>query len=267
MCALEGGGKTQFGTTATKPIDFISVDPNTRAVLEKIFKVDDISEIDPAILRYHPIRMPAIAFSDKDDVQTEAEAAWEAYIDLLRPIVAGTSDVRSVVLDTATELDVLNVLAEFGKTDQISPEARRNRMGPVNRRWSGAIRAVSDAGVNVLLLHRLKRKWESKEQRGSGGTSEVRSEMTGPWDYDRIGHKETGFDNSVEVFLRHDPTRSTKVSGQYGLRIMRSTLRPALIGTELWGRERQEDGSRISRVTFPYLASQIYPHLDIGEWK
>lgn len=266
-CALEGGGKTDFGATATPPIAYLSVDPNTRAVLEKIFKVKDVSEIDEALLRYHPLRMPAIAFSDQDGVQEEAKAAWNEFIELLRPIVKGESDIRSVVVDTATELDTLNVLEEFGKTDQITPESRRNRMGPVNRRWSGWIRAVSDAGVNVILLHRLKRKWESKEQRGQGGTREVRSEMTGPWDYDRIGHKDTGFDNSVEVFLRHDPDRSEKLVNQYGLRIMRSTLRPAIIGSELWGRAKQEDGARVRRVSFPYLATQIYPHTTLEDWQ
>ncbi len=268
VCGLEGAGKTNFATSAPGKITYCSVDPNTAAVLEKIYGVDSVADLDPDVIAYHPIRMPAIAFNDQDDVQKISEAAWESFIDVLRPIVNGDdTDTRTVVADTATELDTLNILAEFGKTDQITPESRRNRMGPVNRRWSGWIRAVNDAGVNVILLHRMKRKWETVERRGQGGSTEVRQEMSGPWDFERMGHKDTGFDNSVEIILRHDPDRHEKLVQQYGARIMRCTLRPALIGTELWGRQKLEDDTRIGRATFPYLASLIYPNTTLDSWR
>src|SRR5258708_11572730 len=128
VCALEGGGKTQFGTTAPMPISYHAVDPNTEAVLQKIYGVDDLSTVEG--LMYHKLKMPAIAFSDQQDVQTEAEACWDSFIDSLRPIVREETDTRSVVLDTATEFDTLTVLAEFGNTDQITPHPRPTPTGP-----------------------------------------------------------------------------------------------------------------------------------------
>lgn len=266
VCAQEGGGKTQFGLSAPPPISYHTVDPNTRAVVEKHFGCA-IRKIPSDILVYHDLKMPTIAFMDQDDVKTDAEEKWEKFIDSLRPIVNGETDIRSVVLDTATEFDQLNILAEFGKTDQIAPDSRRNRMGPVNKRWSGMIRALADAGVNVLLLHRMERKWETRETRGSGGREEKRVPMEGPWDFERKGHKDTGFENSVEVFLRHDPTRSSKLAGQFGMFISRCTLRPSLIGSEYWGREKQADGQRVVRASFPYLSTLVYPNTSLDDWR
>src|SRR5262249_55380948 len=143
---------------------------------------------------------------------------------------------RSVILDTATETYELGVLEEFGKTDQISPESRRNRMGPVNTRYKGLVRALADTGINVLLLHRVKRKWETREVRGRGQVVEQREEMTGPWDYERVGFNQTGNICSCEVFVKHDPARAEKLSGQFGMYIARTTIRPSLIGRDYWGR-------------------------------
>ena len=268
IVAGEGGGKTRFSLTMPKPLVIVSVDPNTRAVVEKA-----IAEgfVDAADLTVHHLKMPAIAFlSDKDDVKEEAEASWAAFIEILRPLVDGNPDaVKSVSLDTATEFDMMNVLQAFGKSDQITPEARRNQMGPVNTRWKGVVRALSDAGVNVALLHRAREKWETKTQRGTRGAEEVRDKMTGPWDFERIGFKDTGFITSAEIQLKFDPDRegATRLSDRFGLRISRSTIRPAVIGKEWWGRQQAEDGSRIHAAAFPWLAVQLYPATTIEEWR
>lgn len=270
VCASEGGGKTRFATTLPKPIAYCSVDPNTVPVLESVFDVRHARDIASDILTLHALRMPTIAFSDQADVQSDAETKWEALVDVLRPIVNGEADPMpaSVVFDTATELDRLNVLAEFGKTDQISPESRRNRMGPVNARWKGVIRSLQDAGCHVCLLHRLQPKWENVVERGSRGVQEARRQMTGPWDFERMGHRETGFITSTEIFLKHDPEKSSKLVGQYGLRIERCTLRPALLHAEYWGRERDDrSGDRIVRASFPYLMTQIYPSTTLEDWQ
>ena len=104
-CGLEGAGKTHFALSAPSKKLYISVDPNTQAVIEKYYDVNDVNEVDGDVIEYAPLRMPAVAFSEKEDVQKEAEGAWESFIDLLRPIVTGKSDIRCVIADTATELD------------------------------------------------------------------------------------------------------------------------------------------------------------------
>lgn len=264
--AAEGGGKTRFALSMPKPLVIASVDPNTRAVVEKAIDEGFVQESDVTV---HYLRMPATAFNDKDDVAEKAAEEWETFINALRPLVDDNRDgVKSVALDTATEFDNLNILAEFGKSDQITPESRRNRMGPVNSRWKSMVRALGDASLNVALLHRGKAKWETRTERGTGGTKEVRSEMTGPWDFERLGFKDTGFITSAEVQLKFDPDRegATKLADRFGIRIARSTIRPAIIGSEWWGRQKLEDGSRIHAASFPWLAIQLYPNTTLEDW-
>ncbi len=250
----EGCGKTDMGLTMPTPMAVVSVDPNTEAIVEKAIKEGRISE---DAISQHYITMPAIAFGDQDDVKTEAEESWVELIKALRPYINLDDDdrPRSVLLDTATEIDRLNVLEEFGKTDQISPEARRNRMGPVNSRYIGLIRSIQNAGVHVGLLHRAQEQWATIETRGR--SEERRERVEGVFAWDRKGFKETGNICSVEVILAHDQGRSEKLVGQFGMQVRRSTLRPALKGAEFWGRHRLEDGTRVRKASWAFLMSQV----------
>ncbi len=254
ICATEGGGKTDMSLTLPTPLAMMSVDPNTEAVVRKAITEGRISA---DAITQHYIDMPAIAFSDQDDVKGEAETSWEALIDALRPFIDADDEdrPRSVVFDTATEVDRLNVLAEYGKTDQISPEARRNRMGPVNSRYIGMIRSLQNAGIHVALLHRVSEQWASVETRGR--SEERRERVEGVFAWDRKGFKETGNICSVEVVLAHDSGRSEKLAGQFGMQIRRSTLRPALKGVEFWGRHKLEDGTRIRKASWAFLMAQV----------
>lgn len=267
--AREGGGKTEFGLSMAKPVAFLSVDPNTKAIIEKAISEGRVREED---VIQHYVRMPAVAFSDKDDVQGEASESWDEMIDLLRPYVKGDGDPQpaSCVLDTATEIDTLNILAEFGKTDQISPEQRRNRMGPVNRRYKGIVEALMRAGVNVLLLHRAGDLYQTVNEnvrvRGGGDVEAKREKVEGIWALERRGFKETGFITSTEIFLAHDETKSEKLAGQFGMKIVRCSLRPGLKGKEFWGRQKLDDGERIRRASFPFLMTQVYPHTSLDDW-
>lgn len=264
VVAREGGGKTWFGLSLPKPLAYISVDPNTEAIIEKAIK-DGVVDGDDVI--QHHLRMPAVAFSDQEDVKTEAETAWEALIDTLRPYVKGDGDPqpRGLVIDTATEIDNLNVLAEFGKIDQISPDARRNRMGPVSSRYKGVVRALTDAGIHVALLHRNGDLYKTVTYRSRGGEEEKRERVEGTWAIERRGFKDTGFITSTEIFLAHDPERHEQLRAQFGMYIARCSLRPGLKGSEHWGTTKI-DGERVRKASFAFLMTQVYPHTTIEDW-
>lgn len=271
-CAREGGGKTEYGLTMPGHQMWCSVDPNTRAVIEKAVAERRITD-DRITL--HALHMPHVAFNDNDDVKDDAQSKWDALIDALRPVVKQEADPmpNSVIFDTATEIDVLNVLGEFGKTDQISPESRRNRMGPVNRRYMGMIRALSDVGCHVLLLHRTFDVYKTVDAsedgpvRGRRGGQERREKVEGVFAFERKGFKETGNITSLEVLLAHDETRSEKIAGQFGIKISRCTLRPGLKGREWWGREKLADGTRVKRASFPFIATQVYAGTRLEDWQ
>lgn len=264
-CAHEGGGKTTFSLTAPGPIDLFMIDPNTEEIIEKEGLTDSRD------LHIHPITFPAVAFGEKDEIKAEAEPIWQNEFitpmkELLHKIRRGTSPTKTIIIDTATELRDLQLLKWFGKTTQIIKELYT---GP-NMEFKGLLNSLGRSGVNVVLLHRLKDVYADKEVRKvtGRGRSEVEtvSEKV-PGVYTRDGWNKTGFYVNAEVQLFHDPTRSEKTPSQFGMVVTRCTARPMLIGHEYWGREKHEDGERVRRASFPFLATQIYPKTSLQDWE
>lgn len=270
VVAMEGAGKTRFWTTAPKPIVAVSTDTNTEATVRDTLKLSE----DDVVL--HQVSMPTLAFDDRDDVKEEAGEKWEAIRDALRPLVKSKADKpATVVFDTAIDVYDMRVLAEFGKLDQIPPEQRKNMMGRCNTSYKGIIQAFKDAGVHVILVHRAKEKWADRTVHTTSGLKDERYRMEGPFDMEREGFKGTGFITNVEVLLAFDRTRGRKegldpkaaLAMKYGMQIARCNPRPMLIGEEYWGREKLEDGSRMHRVSFPFLMTQMYPRTTVEDWR
>lgn len=269
VVAFEGAGKTHFWLSAPKPIAVISTDTNTEATARAVLGMDDDDDFDESVVQFQQVSMPALAFDDRDDVQDEAKEKWDEVREFLRPFLKADDDdrPRTVVFDTAVDVFDLRVLAEFGKLDQIPPEVRRNMMGRCNTSYKGIIQAFKDRGINVVLVHRAKEKWTDKITRTNNGIKEERVRMNGPFDMERAGFKDTGFITGVEVQLAFDPEREGKLSAKYGMHVSRCNPRPGLIGREFWGRQKLEDGSRIHKVSFPFLMSQVYPKTSPSDWE
>lgn len=265
VMAQEGHGKTDFWTTAPKPILAVSVDANTEPVVQKVFKQPS-RDLDPDIATVVHVPFPLVGFEmDEDHIARQATDAWDLLTDTLRPIIEGRAKVmpKTVALDTGTELNDLNILAEFGRTAKISPKTRLIKMGNVNARFKGIFRGLEHAGVHVVITHRVKEKWEMVEVRGRSGIEEKDQRV--PGEFERIGFRQMGNMVNVEVLLLFDPSRSEKLPGKFGMRITRSMIRPALIGGEFWGREVIGD-ERVRCASFPYLATLLYPDSHLQDW-
>lgn len=260
----EGHGKTDFWTTAKKPIACINVDPNTSAVLEKLGYRDD----DEETINVHYVDMPLVGFEpDEEKVKEQAEEAWEKLTDFLRPIIMQEADPMpaTVVLDTGTELNDLNILSGFGRTDKIAPKLRLIAMGKINAQFKGIFRGLEHAGVHVVVAHRCREVWVTEEiKHGPRKGEEHDRKVPGEWE--RVGFKQMGNMTNIEVLAMFDPTREGKLSNKFGMRVTRCTLRPGIIRKEYWGRERQEDGSRVRRASWPYLMMQVYPGTTLEDW-
>lgn len=269
LVGFEGSGKTRFWTTAPKPAVALTSDINTESVVRDVLKLSDDE------VRLHNYQMPSLTFSDKADVEDEGGTTWEGIVDELRPMIADADErPKTLIGDTASDLFDLRVMSIFGKLDQIPPEMRRNMMGRANTSYKGIIQAFHKRGCHVILVHRAKEKWEDKEERTQRGIETVRAKCMGPFDMEREGFKGTGFLTSIEVHLAHDPNRKVKeglspsaeVAARFGMKIVRCTMRPGLIGREYWGREKLADGARIARASFPYLMTQVFPKTSIEDW-
>lgn len=251
ICAMEGGGKTDLASRAPGPLAYFNLDPNTREVLNK-------NKVRPTLFKDY--EMPAAAFGEKAEIQQEAEKIMEDFLDDLRPIIRKEArhPPKTVILDTATEFFELALLADHGKAIQILPEMRTK----TNYKWKSVINGLKRSGCNVLLLHRLRDKYESRQVRGRDGMREERVRIEG--EYEREGFSKTGFLVNVEAFLFHDPNRDK--GDQYGLRIVRCTQRPILIGNEYWGMQEVE-GEEIRACSVEFLATKVYKRTSLGDWR
>lgn len=257
----EGHGKTDFWTTASRPILCLNIDRNTSAVLKKKGLLDD-PDIEVVHIQY-PLTGFDVEEDDREDIKNDALDSWDDLMRALKPVVYRKAKPmpRTVVIDTGTELNDLNILAGFGKTSKISPKERKYFMGEVNARFKGLFRGLDHAGVQVVVTHRCKEKWETQEVRGQRGIEE--KDVIVPGEYERIGFKQMGNMCNLEVLVMFDPSREGKLSDKFGIRVMRSTIRPGIIGKEWWG--KTEDGYR--KASFPYLMTQVYKGTTIEEWE
>lgn len=259
-----GHGKTDFYTTMPKPILALSTDPNTRDVIEKIFKCD-IDDLDPKILRLVNIPYPMVGFeTDEEDVMHEAQDGWDVLVNEIRDVMRGDANPRpaSVALDTGTELDTLNILAQFGRTDKISPKTRLIKMGNVNNQMKGIYRALERAGVHVAVTHRVRERWETVTNEARGSHYGEEKDQRVPDKFDRIGFKQIENIVNTEIIVKFDPAREGKLSARFGMEIERCMIRPALVGKAYWGKD---DGVRCA--SFPYLATLMYPNTELSDWE
>lgn len=259
----EGHGKTALMLTAPQPMVIASVDPNTQDVIEKTFG-KPVDEISTDILTFHEIPFPAVGFEeDEDAIKEQAAEGIEKLIDVVRSISG--SSTRSVLLDTGTELNELNILEAFGRTDKISPMQRQIYMGKVNARFKGIFRQLKRENVHVLVSHRSKEVWETvtvKHGRNKGEEKDVKV----PGKYERIGFKQMGNIVNTEVLVKFDPTREGKLAAKFGMEITRCMIRPGLIGKEYWGRVKIDD-EMVRRASFPFLMMQLYPGTTLENWR
>lgn len=250
VCALDGGGKTEFGARAKSPVAYFSVDPNTRETIQKL-------KLTPAVFKDY--EMPSVAFGEKADVQKEASNVMDDMMDDIKQCVKPIAAERgTIVLDTATEIFELALMADHGRSVQILPEMRTK----TNYKYKSLINGLKRSGCNVVLLHRLRDKYENKSVRTREGVKEERVKVEG--EYEREGFSKTGFIVNVEAFLFHDPTRDK--GDQYGMQITRCTQRPILIGKDYWG-EQDVEGETVRASSFEFLGIKVYKGTTLDNWR
>jgi len=251
-CGLEGAGKTDFSLTAPDPIYVFAIDPNLEEIVKRY---QDDKAIYPKVYR-----VPMISTREKDEIKDLARPVWEEFLDDYQAVVEGRVDppARTIVLDTASEFRQLQMLGAFGKAIQVPKELYT----PINAVWRDLIAAAKQTSLNVIFLHRLGPKYARTTVRVKGGGTEERSEKI-EGEYERKGFSETGYLVQAEVFLWFDPAREGGLGEQFGLRVMRCTQRPTLIGEEWWGTLGR---AKTRMASFGWLASQVFPETDPDDW-
>lgn len=216
---LEKQGKTHFALTAPGPIAMFSTDIGEEGVVSK-FKDKDIW----------------VMSIDKVDENSTEQAPKEyarfktAYTDVLRG-----KDVRTVVIDTATEIWEILRMARFGRLTQVMPY----QYGPVNAEYRALIREAYTYDKNLILLHKMKPQYINDKRTG---------------EYERAGFGDTGFLVQVNAQVyRYSPSDG----GEFVIYVRDCRQNPDLTGEEFMG----------PMCSFPFLASQIIPDINPSIWE
>lgn len=217
--AEQGGGKTNFGLTAPGPIAYLSLDLNEDGVIQKYQEVKRIYRS-----RY---TLPNGNGADTDKIATAAGAAWNVMVNDFMGALQDSS-IRTLVVDTATELWELLRLAVYGKLTQVISRDYQH----ANAVYRQLIREVEGTDKNLVLLHKMKAEYKADKATGN---------------LIRAGFGNTGYLVQCEVGLWK--MIAEEYPDKFHARIAKCTLNPEVEGVELQG-----DG-----VTFDNLAQLVFP--------
>lgn len=232
IMALDGrekSGKSDFALRDTPaPIAVINTDIGLDGVIQKFQDEKEIYKSDYI--------MDFPTSGDPNKIAEKANTVWTAakrdYFGALE-----NKQIRTLVVDTATELWELLRLARFGKLTQVMP----HHYGTVNAEFRNLLDRAYDYDKNVLLLHKLKKEYkEGKDGKGN---------PTGRWE--RAGFGDTG--HRVQVNAR---TWRDKDDGEFHLLIQDCRQNEALFNEDFTA----------PMNSFSFLASAVFPDTTPEEW-
>ncbi len=220
-------GKTEFAMSASGPIIFMGLDLGLEGVIDKL----DPPPTRCAVIGFKEYETPPVGLPTEEHI-----AAWKLFFADYKAACANP-DVRSIVIDTASEMWVFMRLAAFGKLTQV-PQIKYTQ---VNQDYRTMIRMAYDAGVNLILTHTLKKHYVK-----SG------DQQLGDWDgtYERTGYSDG--DYLIQVQIRHYRT----ADNVFGFEILKCRQNPTIIGQQLEG----------DMANFQTLAQIVHPDTTQEDW-
>lgn len=157
----EKSGKTTFGLSAPKPIALFNFDRRIEKVALEVAGVEE-SDLNVKTIRW-----------DEDQGQDEYMDMWNDFLKALKWSLYDSQDIRSIVVDTETDMWALIRLAYFGKTAEIMPWEYRK----VNTPYRAVLNRFDESGKNVVLTRKLKKQYKNDHWNGKyepAGMGEVK---------------------------------------------------------------------------------------------
>lgn len=220
-------GRTRFSLTAPKKLAYYGVDFGFDRADRKI-------RLNPLIARAeYPYDLPK-GTSDPDKIAAHVKkVAWQPFKDdFLKAVDSGM--FRTHVWDTATEFWELLRLADFGRTSNVI----QREYGPANAEYKSLVRAVKQAGQNLILIHQVRDKWNT--------TPPVKER-----------HGMSKIDYLVDSFVStHWNPKAKPGEPRWTLKVIRCGHRPAMNGKEF----HDED------INFESVVTQLKPEVDADAW-
>lgn len=166
-------------------------------------------------------------------------------------VVAGKL-ARTIIIDTASELWELMRLSYFGKLVKVPPHLYVQ----ANAEYRDLIRAGKDAGINVILIHKVRDIWEDNPA-GEGRRPKVDS-VTGEKMTERSGFGDLGYLVDMSIRTRTVAPVVDKKT------VERTVVTGTRFFTDLY--EVRDDaslnGSSWEGLDLPALMGMVYPETD-----
>jgi len=169
---VTGAGKTNFSCTAPKPIGLVPIDQNTQITYAKVwaernFNPNDLVLPADSVDLTRSANAPRHLLFKKDlGTLTEKESVelQKYYIESLIKIkelillYASMPDIRTIVIDSGTQLWADILFAEFGRTTKIMPRDR----GAAKQAMKELVSSVGKK--NLIVTHYSKPVWKDDKQ-------------------------------------------------------------------------------------------------------
>jgi len=235
-CARERKGKTQFSLTAPGPIGFVALDRNAENVAIKAQQLGKTLHF--ADFTKGKYAAPMLSKPDANFHKNR----WKAINDTLLSL-AEAPDIRSIVIDTGTQLYEDIRMALLGKLTQVMP----HQYGQVNDELRSLIQKLNTSGKHLIVTHKYDKEYKNDKWDGKS--------------YERKGWKDMAY--QCQINLRHEcemvkEDREEQVElgrtvrPQFCTVIEDCNQNPLLKGLELYDDES----------TFFELATRVYPDAD-----
>lgn len=212
----EKSGKTNFALTAPDPIAILDFDYGLEGVINKFpHKKIYTSEY----------RMNEIS---ADKFKSEVDRFKKEYRTLLMD-----KFIRSIIVDTGTEMWELFRMAAFGKLTQVMP----HQYGPVNGEMRSMIRDAYSSSKNVIFLHKMGERYVNNQPTGQ---------------YVMAGFK----DMPYAVQINGLAWRETDGDRSFHLEITDCRQDPMLVGMDVMD----------SMINFQTIATMVFPGTKEEDW-
>lgn len=235
ICGDPAQGKTHFTMTAPGAIAYFDFDYGSKGVLGKFLKNKKIYR--------KVIDIPDLNEENLEKISAKSKVIWDDFIAAYN-IAMANHEVKTIVIDTATEAYELCRLYKFGKLVEVPPHYWGHVKALFRRtlKLSSAPGATQAGGKNLIMIHKLKDEWVGKSTTGK-----------------RI---EAGFDDApyiADIAARAIKTKPTRhdPDTHFTLEITKCRMDTNLEGQTL----------KDQFCNFPFLASLAVDGTDEEDWK
>jgi hypothetical protein len=247
--AQEKCGKTHFCCTMPGPIAAITTDTGTEEVARKFQRKGKkfyIKHIDV------PREEKGTRLGQNTD---KYEKFWWDVEDAVDWVLNNRS-IKSMFIDTITELWEIFRLARFGKLTQVNPQ----HYGPVNREFSDWLKRIyrTRPDLNVIFISKVKKEYKAMK-------TKEETAWNGKWERAGFGDLAYIARMNIEAYYERtiserDPVTGADVivqDGRFAMHVLDCGENADVIGLRMYQPE----------LDFATLAVNVFPDSDFPEWE